>query len=228
MEKNIVEECWSIDTKELVKNGIFKKESGYHWVKKYYSPTDIFKVVTKVQPTRLVVNPSTGNGTLYLRFSTYEEGTEKDKNDLAITVESSACHFGGVRWWFRCSGINGRECDRRSRILHMPPDSKEFRCRDCYSLAYQSQQMHGNELYEGLIKPHKIMRECMKMIDKKLTVEEAIAVSEISKDAIKTIEDYKKKQMDRKYRKIQKIRKQFKNTKNPTQLAFYLTSHGYF
>ena len=69
--------------------------------------------------------------------------------------------------------------------------------------------MHGNELYERLIKPHKIMRECMKKIDKKMTAEEAMALNEISNSARKTIEDFQKKQVDRRVRKIQKIRKQF-------------------
>ena len=50
--------------------------------------------------------------------------------------------------------------------------------------------MHGNELYERLIKPHKIMRECMKKIDKKMTAEEAMALNEISNSARKTIEDF--------------------------------------
>ena len=68
----------------------------------------------------------------------------------------------------------------------------------------------------------------MKMIDKKMTAEEAIALYETSNSAIKTIEDFQKKQADRRVRKIQKIRKQFKNHKTPTQLAFYLTSSGGF
>ncbi len=228
MAKIIVENCWNIDTKELVENGIFIKESGYSWVKKYYSPTDIFKVAAKVQPILFILNPNTGNGTLHLSFITYEEGTEKDKNDLAITVESSACNYGGVRWWFRCPGINGKPCNHRNRILFMPPGSKEFKCRQCGSVAYESQQKHRDQFYEGLIKPHKILRECMKMIDKKMTAEEAIALYETSNSAIKTIEDFQKKQADRRVRKIQKIRKQFKNHKTPTQLAFYLTSSGFF
>jgi|TARA_B100001971_G_scaffold83235_1_gene76666 hypothetical protein len=82
-------------------------------MKKYYSSTDIFKVIAKVQPIRFILNPNTGDGTLHLSFTTYEEGTEKDKNDLAIIVESSACNYGGLRWWFLCSGVNGNPCTNR-------------------------------------------------------------------------------------------------------------------
>ena len=228
MEKNIVEECWSIDSKELSENGIFKKESGYSWLKKYYSPDDFYEVVAKVQPIRFILNPNTGKGTLHLSFTTYKNGKEKDLNDLAITVESSACNFGGLRWWLLCSGVKEKPCNRRSRILYMPADSKEFRCRDCHNLAYESQQYHGNELYEGLIKPREDMAECLKILDKKMTPEEVMDLNDKFNRARKTIEDYQKKQMARRYRKIQKIRKQFKDHKNPTQLAMYLTSHGYF
>ena len=41
----------------------------------------------------------------------------------------------GRRWWLLCPG-----CSRRMGVLYLPPGAKEFRCRHCYGLRYESQE----------------------------------------------------------------------------------------
>jgi hypothetical protein len=49
------------------------------------------------------------------------------------------CHFDGRRPWFCCSvRTNGRYCGRRVAVLF--GDGELFGCRNCYQLAYESQQ----------------------------------------------------------------------------------------
>jgi hypothetical protein len=42
--------------------------------------------------------------------------------------------FGGKRWWFTCPG-----CERRCRVLYVPPAGGRFGCRRCLELRYRSQ-----------------------------------------------------------------------------------------
>lgn len=48
-----------------------------------------------------------------------------------ITVDSTACHYGGARPWFLCPG-----CGRRRAVLYSV--GGHFRCRTCHDLAYSS------------------------------------------------------------------------------------------
>jgi hypothetical protein len=49
------------------------------------------------------------------------------------------CHFGGRRPWFVCSvRASDHLCGRRVAVLY--GDGELFACRNCYQLAYQSQQ----------------------------------------------------------------------------------------
>jgi hypothetical protein len=52
-----------------------------------------------------------------------------------IPISFTACHFGGQRPWFICSG---RHCGRRVAVLYAAGDL--FACRHCYGLTYASQQ----------------------------------------------------------------------------------------
>jgi hypothetical protein len=68
-----------------------------------------------------------------------------------INLETTPCHYGGLRYWFTCP-----RCDRRCALLCGA--ERLFYCRQCYNLPYQTQ-------LEG---PHG--RACMKRnkLEKKL------------------------------------------------------------
>jgi len=70
-----------------------------------------------------------------------------------VPISLTACHLGGVRPWFICSVYcNGRYCGRRAAILYGAGEL--FACRQCYGLAYASQQQ--TPLHRGLHKARKI------------------------------------------------------------------------
>ena len=58
-------------------------------------------------------------------------------------------HFGGLRWWFSCPRIiNGKACGRRVGKLYRPPGDRDFACRHCLDLTYESCQK--SHRYDGL------------------------------------------------------------------------------
>src|SRR5438105_1537891 len=53
-----------------------------------------------------------------------------------VTLESTATHFGGRRWWLLCP-----KCEGRYGKLHLPSPDEKFTCRLCHALVYQSSQI---------------------------------------------------------------------------------------
>jgi hypothetical protein len=60
--------------------------------------------------------------------------------DYPVRLETTHCHYGGVRYWFICPADG---CGRRVAILYSA--DKYFACRHCYQLAYQSQREASND-----------------------------------------------------------------------------------
>lgn len=54
--------------------------------------------------------------------------------ECPVPIERTACHYGGLRVWFRCPQ---QGCGRRVAILY---GSITFACRHCHGLAYGSQR----------------------------------------------------------------------------------------
>ena len=64
---------------------------------------------------------------------------EKTDYDYKISLTTTPCHFGGVRYWFICPlSINGVYCGRRVGTLHIASGGDYFGCRHCYDLSYES------------------------------------------------------------------------------------------
>ena len=59
-----------------------------------------------------------GNSTLY---------------DFEVSLITTLCYYGGVRYWFACPG-----CGRRAGGLYLAPGGRYFRCRRCNNLSYNS------------------------------------------------------------------------------------------
>lgn len=53
-----------------------------------------------------------------------------------VTLEAVAQPFGGVRWWWRCTG-----CSTHRYVLYLAPWELAMRCRRCLRLCYPSQCM---------------------------------------------------------------------------------------
>lgn len=72
---------------------------------------------------------------------------EKTDYDYRITLATTRCHFGGVRYWFICPlSRNGVYCGRRVGTLYKAPGAAYFGCRHCYNLSYESR----NETRSGM------------------------------------------------------------------------------
>lgn len=56
---------------------------------------------------------------------------------LEISLTSSACNFGGERFWFICPS-----CGRRAGTLYLPPLTRKLSCRKCNNLTYLKSRYH--------------------------------------------------------------------------------------
>lgn len=74
---------------------------------------------------------------------------EKREMDYTHGIVTTPCHYGGVRYWFRCDlTTNGRYCGRRVGVLYKSPGSWYWGCRHCHRLTYDSRRVsHSNPLY---------------------------------------------------------------------------------
>ncbi len=53
--------------------------------------------------------------------------------DSKISLVTTQCHFGGVRYWFACP-----TCSSRVGGLYLAPRERHFKCRHCNNLTYRS------------------------------------------------------------------------------------------
>lgn len=83
-------------------------------------------------------------GASYLRlYYTHTSAWTNNKTDLdyRVSIVTTPCHFGGLRYWFICPiSVNGRSCGRRVGKLYLAPGSRYFACRHCQDLTYRSSQ----------------------------------------------------------------------------------------
>jgi len=70
-----------------------------------------------------------------LIYSYQRHGEEKENLDYPVRLQTTACHYGGLRYWFTCPAVG---CGRRVAVLYL--GGKYFACRHCYRLAYRSQR----------------------------------------------------------------------------------------
>lgn len=81
----------------------------------------------------------------YIRLIYTKTNDEQTKLELNYTraLTTTHCHFGGVRYWFRCN------CGHRVGTIYLVGDY--FACRHCYKLTYHSRNLGGIEKIIGKI-----------------------------------------------------------------------------
>lgn len=88
------------------------------------------------------VEVSTSDGASHLRitYTQTDRDTEKKKEfDYKIPLTTTACRYGGERYWFICPWYkDGKYCGKRVGTLYK--DGDYFACRHCYELGYSSQK----------------------------------------------------------------------------------------
>jgi hypothetical protein len=162
--KTRVDEVPSIDILDLQRNKVFSSGPDIAWTACWYRGEDVTASISYRLETRGYVIE--GVRFFYITIDT-NCGEKKDFN-YVIPVVSTLCNFGGVRWWFVCPlFVNDCVCNRRCRIVYMPPGAEYFGCRKCYELTYESRQRHRDKFYEGFEKPYMILQKARKQLPKK-------------------------------------------------------------
>jgi hypothetical protein len=99
------------------------------------------------------INVETQYHSVMLKYRSRSYGEDWSDVEQRIAVAWTPCRFGGERPWFVCSvRSNGVYCGRRVTKLYRA--GRLFACRNCYRLAYASQQ--ESLLHRGLGKSRKI------------------------------------------------------------------------
>jgi len=132
-EKDTVEGCLSISITWLKNNNYldgFNRHGGMSWKNAFGE--NIGNIGFEV---------SMVGGSEYIRLNYSKKKIVHDDHaylDYKITLTSTACHFGGHRWWFICPlSVRENYCGRRVGRLYLGGGSY-FGCRHCYNLTYQS------------------------------------------------------------------------------------------
>lgn len=78
-----------------------------------------------------------------LQYTITDDEGKKKEFDYKVMLTTTACHFGGERYWFICPLYkNGIYCGRRAGVLYL--SSGYFGCRHCQNLTYSSQKENRN------------------------------------------------------------------------------------
>jgi hypothetical protein len=118
--KNTVECFLNIDIRKWQRQGLLMSGNFFN-VQWSRSSKVVGKMVVLVQRESLILSyRSQGK---YVRES--------------VILATTACHFGGYRYWFRC------DCGKRVAILYA--GESRFACRHCLNLNYQTQHQEPHE-----------------------------------------------------------------------------------
>jgi hypothetical protein len=134
-KKDTVENSLDIDVFWLRKHGYLHgyKNGGITWTYRSGSKASI-SICTNISDEQK-----------YLRFiySSTDKATEqKVEYDYKVSIVTTTCEFGGVRYWFLCPLFkDGVGCNRRVAKLYL--GTKYFGCRQCHNLTYDSCQSHN-------------------------------------------------------------------------------------
>ena len=142
-KKDTVEDCRSVSISFLRKHDYFcgYRSGGIAWKNYLGEETSSIGIVV-----------STLDGESNIRFqytSTDRNSGEKTEYDYKVSLTTTPCNLGGLRYWFVCSlSKGGVYCGRRVAKLYRSPGASYFGCRHCYNLSYESR----NETRSGMLR----------------------------------------------------------------------------
>ena len=150
-KKITVEQATQLNIFKLKKSGLL---CGYvsatmTWTRKYSGHESSMGICVDIEELYAKVN-----------YTITDRNTkEKTDYEYQISLTTTPCHFGGVRYWFVCPiSKNGVSCGRRTGILHLASGGNYFGCRHCYDLSYKSRNESRLGRYGNLGFP--IVAEC--------------------------------------------------------------------
>jgi hypothetical protein len=141
-KKTTTDECPSVDVRYLLRKGLLKPGGRFslRWSRAGRETGSIGGVVSgDGRPEQI---------TLLFRHRS-GLGDEWENVQEPVSLDWTACNFGGERPWFICPGA---ACGRRVASLYGP--GRYFLCRHCYDLLYESQR--ENKMHRALHKAQSI------------------------------------------------------------------------
>lgn len=85
----------------------------------------------------------TSEKAIQFNYSLTNKNGEVKSFNYKITLTTTPCYFGGVRYWFICPWYkNEKYCGRRVGVLYL--NGNYFACRHCYELSYKSRNKNRN------------------------------------------------------------------------------------
>jgi hypothetical protein len=145
-KKTTTGECHGVDVRYLHREGLL--EPG-RWFSLRWS-----RAGRETGSIRGAVEGSDGpERVLFLYRHRSDPGAQWEDVHEPVSLEWSACNFGGKRPWFVCPAVG---CGRRVAVLYGP--GRYFLCRHCYDLVYESQRENG--MTRALRRAQRI-RECL-------------------------------------------------------------------
>lgn len=119
--RTTVEDCIALDVRDLARRGLLTAGSAFGWEWSLGGKPN-GNIQIQVQP-----------GAVLLNYKTRPYGAQEwTPRQLLVSLDRTACTYGGYRHWFRCP-----YCSRRVAKLHS--NGGLFACRHCHRLPYASQ-----------------------------------------------------------------------------------------
>jgi hypothetical protein len=141
-KKTTTGECHSVDVRYLQRENLLRSGRSFslRWSRAGSETGSIGGAVEGIErPERVIL--------LYRHRS--GPGDEWENVHEPVSLDWTACTFGGERPWFICPGTR---CSRRVAVLYGP--GRYFLCRHFYDLTYQSRR--DNKMYRALHRAQKI------------------------------------------------------------------------
>ncbi len=123
--KSTVEASCCISVQNLKKQGLL---SGRHSTTMSWTTTHSKKTTTVGLDVEVRDDPY-----IRLYYTIVDREGNKTDYDYEVSLTTTPCYFGGVRYWFLCPS-----CYSRVGALYLPRGHVRFRCRHCNDLSYHS------------------------------------------------------------------------------------------
>lgn len=163
-KKDTVEDCRSVRISFLKRHGYFDEPC-------CMSGTISWKNCFGDETSSIGIMVFTLDDDKYVRFrytSTERATGEKTSYDYKVQLVTTACNFGGVRYWFICPlSRDGVHCGRGVAKLYCAPGAKYYGCRHCHNLSYESRNETRSGMYAafgGVLKTEKQIEELRSQI----------------------------------------------------------------
>ena len=131
--KATVDESCRLKISRLRKDGMLSGEGAYEIITWTSNRSDKKTIIG------VAVNMTDDPYVRLIYSVTNREGNKTDY-DYEVSLVTTPCNLGGVRYWFGCP-----DCGRRVGVLYLAPGNVYFRCRNCNNLSYHSRNTSGLE-----------------------------------------------------------------------------------